>query len=113
MAEDLVTLALDERANGQSWHVRNAPVQTFREIVQMIGAIIDKEVKIQTMPTVLLRIMGWFNKDIAEIREMLYQFKQPFIISDAKFRQTFGGEATSLEQGLRTTIDWYKQQAME
>lgn len=110
MAEDLVTLALDDRANGQLWHVRNAPTQTFREIIQLIGNLIAGEVKIQAMPGPLLTLMGWFNRDIAEIKEMLYQFKQPFNISDAKFRQAFGGEATSLESGLKETIAWYEQQ---
>lgn len=110
MAEDLVTLGLNDRADGQIWHVRNAPTQTFREIIQLIGTLIGQEVKIQAMPELLLTLMGWFNKDIAEIKEMLYQFKQPFIISDAKFRQTFGGTATSLESGLKETIDWYEKQ---
>ena len=109
MAEDLVTLALDSRADGKTWHVRNAPAQTFREVIALISRIIDREIKVQPMPRALLNIMGWFNKDIAEIREMLYQFQQPFIISDDRFRMTFGGEATALEVGLRDTIDWYKQ----
>jgi nucleoside-diphosphate-sugar epimerase len=110
MAEDLVTLATDDRANGQTWHVRNAPPQSFREVIRLLGKLLDQNIKIQTLPKPLLRVAGWFNKDIAEVQEMLYQFHNPFVISDNKFRQTFGGQATSLEAGLQETIEWYKKQ---
>ena len=33
--------------------------------------------------------MSWFNPMIREMKEMLYQWEQPFIVDDSKFREAF------------------------
>jgi len=43
-------------------------------------------------------------------REKFYQFERPFVLDGSKYRRTFGGyEATPYREGIRQTIDWYRQ----
>ncbi len=109
MAQDLITLALDDRADNEFWHVRNAPALSFNDIMELLSKEINRPAKLQAVPGFALTIMGLFNKDIREIKEMLYQFYNPFIIEDYKFKKTFGGDATPLAVGLHKTVEWYKK----
>ncbi len=109
MAADLVTLAFDARADNRTWHVRNAPALSFEDLTGLLGQELEREIGIQSIPPFLLRMMGLFNRDIREIGEMLYQFRKPFIVDDSDFRNTFGGEATALVDGLHTTLEWFRK----
>ncbi|MDF2694060.1 MAG: Nucleoside-diphosphate-sugar epimerase [Labilithrix sp.] len=43
-----------------------------------------------------------------EVVEMTYQWEAPFIVDDSRFRQTFGYEATPIEQAVAATAAWAK-----
>jgi len=111
-ARDLVTLAMDQRADGRTWHTRLQPPARVHDLVQQLGEMIRKPAKLNTMPPWLLAVMGIFSPMMREIVEMLYQFRKPFIVSDSAFRETFGDTApTSFEEGLKATLEWYRKQA--
>ncbi len=105
----LVTLGARDEALGQTWHIPNAPAMTTRQIIEMIYAELGQPAKIQAAPRPLLRVMGLFDKNIAEIWEMLYEFEQPFIVDSSKFERTFGQRATPLPDAIRATIHWFRQ----
>jgi hypothetical protein len=39
-----------------------------------------------------------------ELNEMAYQWEEPFVVDDARFRARFGDLATPLEQAARETL---------
>jgi nucleoside-diphosphate-sugar epimerase len=104
----LATLGADDRALGQVWLVPNAPPQTTREIIGMIGADIGRPVKVSAVPSLLLTVMGWFNPTVRELEEMMYEFQQPFVADGSQFEETFGLAPTALDQSIQATVEWFQ-----
>ncbi len=50
--------------------------------------------------------MGLFNLAMREMVEMLYEFREPFILDSSAFTDTFGGLATPLGQAIPETVAW-------
>lgn len=106
VADALVTLALDARADGQVWHLPAAPAETTRQWVARFGAALGRQVPVSKVPALALRFMGLFVPAAGELVEMLYQWQVPFVLDDGKFRATFGGAATAPEAGVEETVRW-------
>jgi nucleoside-diphosphate-sugar epimerase len=104
----LATLGTDERAVDQVWIVPNAPARTTEQIIAMIGAEIGSDIKVSAAPDLLLKVMGWFNPILAELPEMLYEWKKPWIVDGARFTSVFGVEATPLERSIPETVAWWQ-----
>jgi len=107
-ARVLTTLATDDRAVGEVWHVPNAPARTTRELITMIGTELGRTLKTQSAPKILLRGMGLLNPDVAELLEMLYEFEQPFIVDGSKFERVFGIGPTPFEESIPATVAWWR-----
>ena len=104
----LVTLGAHDKALGQAWHIPNAPTKTMREIVEMVYAETGHAPKIQAAPKLILRALGLFNPGVRELWEMLYEFEQPFIVDHSKYAAAFGDHATPLDEAIRHTVQWYR-----
>jgi nucleoside-diphosphate-sugar epimerase len=39
---------------------------------------------------------------------MMYTWEEPYIVDHQKFEKAFGAHPTSLEEGIRETVAWYK-----
>ena len=91
---------------GQVWHLPQAPARSTRETMALVGRAMGLGVKIQRVPDWMLRAVGVFQSTIAQVVEMTYQWKAPFVVDDSKWRARFGDEATSLERGAQETARW-------
>jgi hypothetical protein len=54
-----------------------------------------------------LRAIGLFKPAMREYLYTLYQFTDPWVVDDSKFRAAFGELATPLDEALATTLAWY------
>ena len=108
-AKALVILADHPEADGQAWHIPNAPTQTTREVVQMVADQANVPLGVRTAPPWMLRVMGLFNPIMREMVELSYEFQEPYIVDDSRFVQTFGNIATPLAQGIDETLAWFRQ----
>ncbi|MEZ4767970.1 MAG: NAD-dependent epimerase/dehydratase family protein [Caldilineales bacterium] len=106
--EALVTLAEHDEALGQVWHVPSAPASSTREFVEMVGQAAGQPVKIRTAGRGMLTMIGLFVPDMREMKEMYYEFAEPHVVDDSKFRRAFGGDPTPLAEGIAATVDWYR-----
>lgn len=102
VAAGLVTLALDEQSLGQVWHLPVAKAESTEAMAKRFG------LKTTQVPDFVLRVLGVFEPAVKELMEMRYQWRVPFVLDDSKFRRTFGGEATSLDDGVAETVRWMK-----
>jgi nucleoside-diphosphate-sugar epimerase len=107
VARALVSVADADDAFGQAWNVPNAPDRTLREILTMVAADLDGELKIQAMPKWMLSAVGLFNTNVRELKEMLYQWERPFRVDSSKFANRFWADATPFEDGLAATVPTY------
>ena len=39
---------------------------------------------------------------------MLYEFEEPFVVDDSRFKQEFGEYATPLREAIGNTVRWYR-----
>ncbi len=102
----LVELALKDSAYGQVWHLPvEKPIQ-IEEVNKIINSLLSKDYKVTYIPRILLRILSIFpNNNIKEVLEMLYQFDNPYIMDDSKFRKEFPNfKTTSYKEGLKLMI---------
>jgi nucleoside-diphosphate-sugar epimerase len=105
----LVILGESEAALGQVWHIPSAATETPRQFLELVGKAIGKVVKIQTVPKLMLQLLGLFNANVREVAEMAYQFEEPFIVDASKFTQAFGHQATVLPEAIQSTVAWWQQ----
>lgn len=106
----LVTIAFDEQAWGKPWHVPNAPAVTQRQIVQAFAEAAGTTVKVNAVPKVALSALGLFKPEIGALKEVWYQFAEPFVTDSTLTEQTFGLTATPLAQGAAATVAWWRTQ---
>ena len=55
---------------------------------------------------------GWVARPaLREYLHTLYQFTDRWVVDDTKFRDTFGGHTTPLDDALATTLQWFRHAA--
>lgn len=110
-ARGLVILGQREEADGQVWHIPNAQTLTTREFIGLIANQVGRPNQISVMPKPLLNLLSLFIPFLREVKEMLYEFEQPFVVDQSKFVNAFGDIVTPLEQAIKETIAWYQNRA--
>lgn len=108
-AKAMILVGANEDTWGQVWHAPNAPTLSTRQVVELAFKVAGQLPKMSTMGKMMMRIGGLFIPEAREMVEMMYEFEQPFVVDDSKFIQRFGNIATPLEDGLRETLDWYRE----
>jgi nucleoside-diphosphate-sugar epimerase len=104
----LVILGEREEALGRAWHLPSPETVTTRKFVEMIFEEVGKPARVQAAPKILLRALGLFNPPLRETIQMLYEFEEPFVVDDSRFKQEFGDHATPLREAIGDTVRWYR-----
>ena len=107
--EALAVLGERDEADGEAWHVPNAPTRSTREVVTKAFELAGKLPKMSGMGRMMMRLGGIFIPGARETVEMMYEFEGPFVVDDGKFKRAFGDVSTPFEVGLEQTLRWYKQ----
>ena len=111
-ARGLITLAeARDDVAGEAFNLPNAPAQPVEDVVAMMYRECGHEPKTRASPDWMLGFLGLFNANIRELREMLYQWKRPFLVDHSKFAERFWDDATPLEVGIAETMRWYRSRA--
>jgi nucleoside-diphosphate-sugar epimerase len=105
----LVILGERDEALGKAWHIPSALTVTTRQFIEMVYNEAGKEPRIKTVPKFMVSIIGMFNPTLRELSEILYQFEQPFIVDHSNYVQNFGDHSTPLQEAIRITLDWFRQ----
>ncbi|MGD8896568.1 MAG: NAD(P)H-binding protein [Acidobacteriota bacterium] len=108
-ARALARLGDEEQALGQIWHVPNAPARTTREVVETVYRLAGNKPRIRVMPSWQLKTLALVSPLMRELKELEFQRDRPYLVEDRRTREAFGIAHTALEEGLATTLDWYRQ----
>jgi nucleoside-diphosphate-sugar epimerase len=101
-ARALATVATDERAYGQAWLVPTGPALTVRQFVSRFTEVNGAPAaKVAAIPYPVLWTYGEFSPMVKELRTTRYQFTAPFVLDSSATTETFGLEATPLDDALR------------
>jgi nucleoside-diphosphate-sugar epimerase len=107
-AEALMTLAASELAWNQTWHLPTAPnPPTGKEFIARAAEAMGVPAKYRVLSRPMVRIVGWFDPVVGEVREMLYQNDSPYLFDSSKYAKAFGFPGTAYAEGIRKTAASY------
>src|SRR5262245_11169648 len=90
-AAGLATLGLaGEDAYGRSWMLPCMPADSMRALVARFSRELGREIGLMTIPRTVVKMLAVVVPFLREIDEMLYQWQEPFVIDDRRFRGRFG-----------------------
>lgn len=108
IASGLVTLGMHDQADGRAWHLPNPSTLTTREFVAAIGTSAGTVGETTSMPKAMMNVVGLFNGNVRELKEMMYEFEEPFIVDSSAFTAAFDQFATDLDEAIAATVMWYR-----
>ena len=107
-AAALAALADRPDAAGGIWHVPNAPALSTRTVVSRIASLAGARNRLSAAPGWLVGMLGLFDANLRELKEMLYEFDDDFVVDGSKAETALGLTATPWETSLTETLDWWR-----
>jgi nucleoside-diphosphate-sugar epimerase len=105
-ARSLVQLMDAERAWNQTWHVPTAgDPPTGKEFIALAAKEFGVTPKRRVLSRPMVKLAGWFDSDIRESYEMLYQSEFEYIFDSSKFARAFQSQPTSYAEGIHRTAE--------
>lgn len=108
-ARALVTLAQQDEALGQVWHVPSAETITTRRFIEMVFEQVGTPARIQRPPDAVLALLGIINPTIRAVNEVRYQSQRPWLVDHSKYERAFGADTTPHHDAIGKTLEWFRQ----
>jgi len=107
--KSLALLANSDSAWNQTWHVPTASdPPTGKDFIKVVAREFGAEPRHRILSRPLIKIAGFFDSDVRESYEMLYQSDSEYLFDSTKFSKAFGFQPTSCAEGIRATALAYK-----
>ena len=105
VAAGLAALGLDPGAEG-TFMLPCLPAVSSRAMAERFAAALGRPIVLSRVPPLALRLVGLFVPLVRSVNEMAYQWEEPFVVDDSRFRARFGDLATPAEAAARATARW-------
>lgn len=109
-ARVMICLGENKQNTPAVFHVPNDRTLSKEDFVAILGRERGKKLKTRAAGKFLISLLGLFNPMIKEIKEMMYQWEEPFVVDHSLFLKTFAFQPTPFEQSVKKTAAWYKEQ---
>jgi hypothetical protein len=80
----------------------------MRALAARFSHSLGRNVELIVMPRWAMRALGLVVPMIREINEMMYQWDEPFVIDDQRFRASFNTGPAEPQRALADTVTWAK-----
>jgi hypothetical protein len=97
-----------DEAYGKAWMLPCTPAESMRALVARFSRYLGRDIGLRAMPRWAVKALGLVIPMIREIDEMLYQWDEPFVIDDRRFRAAFHVEPVERERAAADTVAWAK-----
>ena len=104
----LATLGAHDEADGRAWHLPNAETLSTRVFVEKIYEAAGTDGKVSAMPRFMVNLVALFNSNVKEIKEVFFEFEEPFVVDSGAFESTFVQSATPLDEAIPATVEWFR-----
>lgn len=111
VAAALITLATHPDATGSIWHLPVGQTRTTRQVIDTVYGLAGHKPRSFAAGRTTLTLFGLVRPAMREYLHTLYQFTDPWVVDDAKFRAAFGDHSTPLDDALAATLQWYRESA--
>jgi nucleoside-diphosphate-sugar epimerase len=96
-------------AYGHPWMLPCAPAGTMRNLVARLAGKLGREIKVAQVPRWILKMTAIVMPLMRELEEMLYQWEEPLVVDDRRFRQRFQMNPEDVDQAATDTVEWALQ----
>lgn len=96
----------EEQDLGRAWMLPCQPAETLRALVERIARKLGQPIRLGRVAPWMLRAMGLVMPLMREISEMQYQWSEPFVVDDSRFRARFGASPMDREEAAAVTAAW-------
>ena len=108
-AKSLMVLAESDKGWNQTWHIPTASdPPTGKQFIEMAAKEFGVESKHRILSRPMLKMAGFFNSDLRNLYEMLYQYESDYIFDSTKFERAFQYQPAGYAEGIHITAASYK-----
>src|SRR5262245_50685796 len=105
VAAGLAVLGCAEKdAYGHAWMLPCAPAGPLRDFVERLAGSLKRPIKVAQVPRLVVKAAALAMPLMREIDEMLYQWDEPFVVDDRRFRARFGLEPMDVREAAAHTV---------
>jgi len=94
---------------GRAWMLPCQPAGSMRQLIERFAHVLGRRIPLGRLPRPILKAAGVFVPLIREMNEMLYQWDEPFIVDDRRYRERFGAQPVPADTAARETVAWAQQ----
>jgi len=99
---------------GKIWHVEGAEAVSGQEFIEMINHALNQPPKYKVLKRGVITLLSPIVPIVKELKELLPQWEQPFVIDGSKFRKTTGLNGfTNHKEAISTTLKWFQSQSSD
>jgi len=110
VARGLASLGLaEDDVLGRTFMLPCAPAASTRFLVFKFAEALGRPIRVRSLTGLAARALGLFVPEVREVAEMAYQWEEPFVVDDRRFRVRFGLDGTPMAEGARETAAWAKR----
>jgi nucleoside-diphosphate-sugar epimerase len=109
-AKALYLLAKDENSWNQVWHLPTAtdPL-TGAQFIEQAARALGTRPDYRVLRKWVVKLMGLFDKTVAESYEMLYQYEFDYLFDSSKFEKAYNFHPVTYSEGIIATANAYKK----
>jgi len=108
-AKALILMANDDKSFNQIWHLPsyNPPING-KEFIEIAAKEIGVKPKYSVLKPWMVKMAGMFDKTIAELVEMNYQYEYNYYFDSTKFEKYFNYKPINYKDGIKETVEFLK-----
>ncbi|ABS24266.1 NAD-dependent epimerase/dehydratase family protein [Anaeromyxobacter sp. Fw109-5] len=100
----------DDDVLGRTFMLPCAPAEPTRALVARLSAALGREIRLRVLPRPLVRAIALAVPIVRELDEMLYQWEEPFVVDDRRFRARFPELVpVAPDAGATETVAWARE----
>jgi hypothetical protein len=81
----------------------------MRDLVARFARPLGRAIRLAGVPRWAVKTAGVCVPLLREVGEMLYQWDEPFVINDRRFRERFRQEPANANEAVAATVAWAQQ----
>jgi hypothetical protein len=96
----------DGSAYGHPWMPPCTSAGTLRELIARLAAARGRAIEVAPVPRWILKTAAVAVPLMRELDEMMYQWDEPFVVDDSRFRTRFQVLPQDVNQAAHQTLQW-------
>ncbi len=110
VAEGLAILGTaGDEAYGKPWILACSPAESIRALAGRFSRHLGRDIQLTVLPRWAMSALALFVPMLREIKEMAYQWDEPFVTDDRRFRAAFSAEPVDADRAAADTVEWAKR----